>query len=116
MFKSKDASNTDKIYGEYPFLENIQHRSKTRNAYVRRWSDDTFHLGTRCYHECLDSYTLFLLDEKGAVVTRVGRSWIPFLIWEETVDQALARIGNDEAQRVRYTVFMYGVDLTLIKR
>lgn len=101
-------SNVDKIYREYQFLENILPRIKVKDANVKWWNEDVFSMSSVDRPSVGDYDTrfvrkIFLLDERGDTVTRVGESWIPFWTRDENIGQTFARIGY-KADRVRYAV------------
>lgn len=101
-------SNVDAIYAENPFLSKIISRVKVPDARVKRWSEK-FLASTPDSYPNSGAEKIYLLDEQGDIVTRVGTRLEQFLTaigfpTSETVDQTLARIGNDEARRVRYAV------------
>lgn len=102
-------SNVDAIYAENPFLSKIIARVKVPDARVKRWSENFLASTPDAY---FDSGTekIYLLDEYGNIVARVGSlsdriaGFLGFHQNSETVGQTLARIGSDQTHRVRYAV------------
>lgn len=98
-------SNIDRIYAEYPFINEIYPRSKAWRAQVSRMDGNFFQL----WNSGDPSRRFFLLDEKGKILTRVGgRGNLSFLSYiignkSETVGQALYRIGN-RARDVHFAI------------
>jgi hypothetical protein len=101
-----ELSNVDAIYAENPFLEKIIPRIQVSIAQVKRW-DDVF-LNSPNHDAVLAK--IYLVDEDGDVVARVGTRWDYFftalgrVMITETVAQTLARIGEDQGRRVHYAV------------
>lgn len=99
------TSNVDAIYAEYPFLKNFAPRLSIRRAKVSRFDEDLFDLPAAVWWG--DGYNIFrilLLDQRGDPVARVGEGkWLKFMTRDETVGEALLRIG-DLAEKVHYVV------------
>ena len=109
-------SNVDAIYAEYPFLSNIIARVRVPDAWVQRWSEDFLASKPRINPEGADQ-KIYLVDESGGIVGKVS-TWLAFFKnggCDETVGQALARIGNEKAREIRYAVGVFGGEVTLWK-
>lgn len=102
------TSNVDAIYEEYPFLSKIITRSKVKEAKVKRWdekllSDTRFRFQHQFSGPSINK--LFLVDSEGDTVARVGGALFEIFVNDaETVDQTLARIGNNKVRQIRYAV------------
>lgn len=102
-------SNVDAIYAENPFLSKLIARVKVPDAQVKRWSEE-FLASTPDTYPDSGTENIYLLDEHGDIVARVGSlsdriaGFLGFHQNSETVGQALVRIGDDQTRRVRYAV------------
>lgn len=112
-------SNIDAIYAEYPFLSRLIPRRKVSGAQVKRWSSDFLTTTPDSYLDC-GTERIYFLDKDGNVVDRVGSfsdrvlGFFGFHTNEETVGQALARIGQAKTRRIRYAVGVWN-DMILYK-
>ncbi|TSC64586.1 MAG: hypothetical protein G01um101491_240 [Parcubacteria group bacterium Gr01-1014_91] len=101
-------SNVDAIYVENPLLKKFVLRAKVSDAQVKRWNEEFLHTRPDSYPES-GTEKIYLVDEHGDIITRVGTRWEQFLTSlgftiSETVGQTLARVGDDQARRVKYAV------------
>lgn len=113
-------SNVDAIYAENPFLSKLIARIKVPDAQVKRWSAD-FLASTPDTYPDSGTEKIYLLDEHGNIVARVGSlsdriaGFLGFHQNSETVGQALARIGDEKARKVRYAVGVWNGRVILWK-
>ncbi len=108
-------SNVDAIYAENPFLSKLISRVKVPDAQVKRWSEE-FLASTPDSYPDSGSEKIYLVDENGRIVGKVD-TWLAFLRngTNETVGQALARIGNEKTRTVRHAVGIWNVRVILWK-
>lgn len=107
--RNQITSNTDAIYTEFPFLEKIYPWRHGWDAKIERWDDELFDQDAGCYGAT--RRPSLLLNGDGEILTRVGerRHKFWFLRWRttrysETLGQALARIGEEKAETVRFVL------------
>ena len=106
-------ANVDAIFEEYPFLSKVTARVKIYEAQVTLWSESFLNRTGDCYpgYPCSGIEKIYFLDEDGNTVARVGNLFKGiaglFGFFNETVDQALARIGNEKTSTICYAVGLW---------
>ena len=112
-------SNIDKIYQEHSFLEKIVPKVKMKTARVKRWGEDFSKVSpVEGYDGGRHVSPIFFLDKDGVIIWKVGKTWNPFWVRDESVGQALARFkleDKDKSEAIKYAVHLLGSDLVLYK-
>ena len=108
-------SNVDAIYAENPFLSKLIPRTKVSDAQVKRWSEDFLGSTPDSYPKS-GSEKIYLVDAFGNKVAKVD-TWGAFFKngTNETVGQAVARIGDAEARKIRSAVGIWNGRVILWK-